>query len=388
MALRLLKQHLLSEAAIDAQSTLRGQDAFRDLQVDVEVHERSSSVHLLPVFVASYEYGTRYKSGTHGVIVPHKHMALIGAGGDIIGRVVATPHVSAIKTGGLAGGLVSALGTTLTLPLSDLSLASASASFSPLVLTETAVAAVIVATAVGSWAKGFAQGRKNDAARKQSEEDKRFYAAYDRLIHRTDGPSGANNQPDSNDAIRQLDEERLLWLWSETDWRRWEAEEPWNWDPKAKMKEAETLWRKVSGRPLERQKERYQRRLAAERAQQEQEEAQMGGPSSRRQQRRFPATGQPSSQGPRDFLGYYKLLGIDQLTLSKGPNAQAELDALIKQRFKSRAMDLHPDRQAGKLMTDEESKIINVQFQKLQIAYETLRDVEKRQAYDQGQLFN
>jgi hypothetical protein len=61
LALRILKQHLLSQAAVDARSKagLKGSDAFRDLHVDVEVHQRSSSVHLLPIFVASYEYGTR-----------------------------------------------------------------------------------------------------------------------------------------------------------------------------------------------------------------------------------------------------------------------------------------------------------------------------------------
>jgi hypothetical protein len=58
LALRILKRHLLTQAAADAQSKA-GSDTFRDLQVDVEVHQRSSSVHLLPIFVASYEYGTR-----------------------------------------------------------------------------------------------------------------------------------------------------------------------------------------------------------------------------------------------------------------------------------------------------------------------------------------
>jgi hypothetical protein len=348
----------------------------------------SPIIQTLPHYPDSLHHLHRYKSGTHGVIVPHKHTALIGAGGDVKGRVVATPHVSALKIGGLAGGFVATLGTSFTLPLTDISLASVS--FSPLLLTETALSAVIVATAVGSWAKGLAQESKNKAARKQSEEDRKFYAAYDRLIHRTidQGPID-QVKSDFDDLKRQIDEARLLWLWAETDWRRWEAEEPWNWDPKGKMKEAESLWRRILARPLERQKERDQRRVAAERAQQDQEEAQMGGSKGgSKRQRRFPANVSPSSQGPRDFMGYYKLLGIDISKFSKGSTGQTEMDALVKQRFKMRAMELHPDRQAGKLLTEEEAKMNNVQFQKLQIAYETLRDVEKRNLYDKGQMFN
>ena len=276
------------------------------------------------------------------------------------------------------------LGASLTLPSFDLSMI-ATASFSPLMLAETAVAAVIVSAGVGSWAKGMAQEAKNKEARRQAEEDSRFYIEYDRLIHRVEG-GGLSNAPvrSESEEERLLDEERLLWLWSETDWRRWEKEEHWNWEPKAKMKEAETLWRKILARPIDRMKEREQRRLAAERAQQEQEEGAQtgngGGGSGARRQRRFPAGGQHSSQGPRDFLGYYKLLGIDLLTLPKGQ----DMDVLIKQRFKLKAMELHPDRQAGKIMTEEESKLNNVKYQKMQIAYEVLRDVEKRQAYDKG----
>lgn len=56
----------------------------------------------------------------------------------------------------------------------------------------------------------------------------------------------------------------------------------------------------------------------------------------------------------------------------------------VKVAFKSLAMTLHPDRF---LKEDEDvQKEAHVKFQKLQIAYDTLRDPEKRLLYDRGQL--
>lgn len=66
----------------------------------------------------------------------------------------------------------------------------------------------------------------------------------------------------------------------------------------------------------------------------------------------------------RDPLGYYRCLGID-------PTATA---AEVKAAYRSRAMELHPDRNPGRDTTR--------QFQELQQAYEVLSNQDSRSAYD------
>lgn len=56
----------------------------------------------------------------------------------------------------------------------------------------------------------------------------------------------------------------------------------------------------------------------------------------------------------------------------------------IKQAFKQQALLLHPDKHVG--AEDEAQRKVLVQFQKLQIAYDTLKDAEKRRLYDRGQF--
>jgi DnaJ-class molecular chaperone len=62
----------------------------------------------------------------------------------------------------------------------------------------------------------------------------------------------------------------------------------------------------------------------------------------------------------------------------------------VKAAFKAQALVLHPDRAfaTGKELTVEGQKEAHVQFQRLQMAYDVLRDPEKRRAYDRGQLLN
>jgi len=68
---------------------------------------------------------------------------------------------------------------------------------------------------------------------------------------------------------------------------------------------------------------------------------------------------------------YYDLLGVDK-------NASVED---IKKAFKKYAKKFHPDKQIGK--TDEEKKISEEEFKKINEAYSVLTDPEKRKLYDQ-----
>lgn len=57
---------------------------------------------------------------------------------------------------------------------------------------------------------------------------------------------------------------------------------------------------------------------------------------------------------------------------------------MVKVAFKSLALTLHPDKFTKE--EDDVQKEAHVKFQKLQIAYDTLKDPEKRRLYDRGQL--
>lgn len=56
----------------------------------------------------------------------------------------------------------------------------------------------------------------------------------------------------------------------------------------------------------------------------------------------------------------------------------------VKAAFKSLAMQLHPDKFVGE--DDDVQKEAHIKFQKLQMAYDVLKDPEKRRLYDRGQL--
>jgi hypothetical protein len=48
----------------------------------LQFHSRTARLLYLPAYVARYVYGTRYKQGTSGVIVPQIFSALIGGTRD------------------------------------------------------------------------------------------------------------------------------------------------------------------------------------------------------------------------------------------------------------------------------------------------------------------
>jgi curved DNA-binding protein CbpA len=57
---------------------------------------------------------------------------------------------------------------------------------------------------------------------------------------------------------------------------------------------------------------------------------------------------------------------------------------LIKTSYKAAALRLHPDKHAA---ADEATQRRAAErFRRLQLAYETLRDTDRRRAYDQGRL--
>lgn len=84
--------------------------------------------------------------------------------------------------------------------------------------------------------------------------------------------------------------------------------------------------------------------------------------------------------GPRrrpDFLGYYRLMGLD-------PQSGADGDA-VKAAFKKAALRLHPDRHEGG-GDPRAVAAAGERFRRLRAAYEVLKDPERRKEYDRGRL--
>ena len=203
--------------------------------------------------------------------------------------------------------------------------------------------------------------------------------AEEAFYRRFDEGAGVSNS--------EAGDEQAQWLWTDADWRKWEAEEPWAWQPAARQRWAEDLFSQQMARRLERARFIARQKSGAERqaADAEREAARA---------RRFGAAGHHShhhagasagaagrARRRRDFLGYYKMLGIESAE-DGGPEAVGTDE--VKAAYKRTALELHPDRHVG---ADEPTRRrLADRFSRAQRAYETLKDPERRKQYDRGQL--
>ena len=76
-----------------------------------------------------------------------------------------------------------------------------------------------------------------------------------------------------------------------------------------------------------------------------------------------------------DFMGFYKLLGLEDKLASA-------TEEEIKAAFRREALRLHPDRNAG----EKNKKKAEESFKKIQKAYAVLRDPDARVLYHKGQV--
>ncbi|GFH06048.1 chaperone protein dnaJ, partial [Haematococcus lacustris] len=128
-------------------------------------------------------------------------------------------------------------------------------------------------------------------------------------------------------------DEYMQWLWMNQDWRRWEGDEPWNWDEQQRWASAEEIARCT-----------MQRKVAR--------------------------------------LSWLQRLMSDSKLLAAGDITTET----VKSAFKAQAKLLHPDSVMAAGGDVAQQRQASGDFQKLQMAYDVLRDPEKRRAYDQGQL--
>jgi hypothetical protein len=69
---------------------------------------------------------------------------------------------------------------------------------------------------------------------------------------------GCRQYDQRESAPQEPPDAHTLWLWLDQDWRRWEGEAPWDWNPEERRQWAEDLWRQQVARLRER--ERFQER--------------------------------------------------------------------------------------------------------------------------------
>ncbi|MEW5314443.1 MAG: hypothetical protein WDW38_005943 [Sanguina aurantia] len=390
--------HMFLREAEVAVKKATGAHEVKELHVKIQVHDRKARLLYLPAYVAHYQHGTRHRQGTTGIIVPQMFDALVGGtqngsskpadpngGGEKSGAEPgfpgqaqccggSQPHVlhqgAAACGGGVAGAGLLAGELSLLLGAGPLSIIGAA---------EIATVAFITATLAGLWAQALPQIDRDRIAARQVRADGEFHKIYDAHESRTTAA-----------AALEAAEAEARGLHAGTPKRDVSSDE-YTQEPEQRAC-AEGLWRRQMSRRLERM--RYVERRAEERVRRLAEaevdarrEQVFGRSSARRASASHIFGDEPGGGGGvnaaerfpshrRDFLGYYKLLDIA---------LEGEITSdTIKLAFKSSALKMHPDKFVRE--PAEEQRLANVRFQKLQIAYDVLRDPEKRSQYDRGQL--
>eukprot|EP00775_Hariotina_reticulata_P004862 gene4862-5107_t len=341
------------------------------MQIRLKVHQRRARLVYFPAYHLHYIHGEKY-TPSRADIIPAEYDALIAGGGRPV-LVAAELHPSPLKSQAAAAAAVAGLGCGV-LPLTGLAL-GVDPSLAGITGADAALLAVLAASGAGAVAARLPFIIRNKHAAEQAAADQSFYRQYDQ------SEAAHGSPPD----------EHTHWLWKDADWRRWERDEPWSWVPAKRKAAAELLFKQHAQRELDRlAAQQQQEQQSRQRAEEEEREAQRQQKFGR--SRRFTSTHQfgaeagtgPNHQQPqqrrrRDFLGYYKALGINL----EEAGVTISLD-YIKSHYKAAALKLHPDKHVH---SDEATQRRQAEkFRRLQLAYETLRDSEKRRAYDQGRL--
>ncbi|WIA41921.1 hypothetical protein OEZ86_009235 [Tetradesmus obliquus] len=366
--------HQQVEAAVAHFKQHSGADDVRDLQVRLTVHRRSVRLAYLPAYHLHYVHGEKY-TPSRADIVPAEYDAVIG--GAACGKVAAELHPSPVKSQAAAAAAVGSLGLGV-MPLTSLAL-GLDPGLAALAGADTVLLAVLAGTAAGALASRLPLIARNRHAAEQAAAERKFYRQYDQR------ETAYGSAPD----------EHTLWLWKDSDWRKWEQEERWAWDPVQRKKWAEELFRQQGQRQADRlaaakQQEQKSKQRDEDEARESKREARFG--RSRHHHAGHAGHGHHQESGARmahqqhgnsrrrrDFLGYYKALGINLEEASAAISSDA-----IKSHYKAAALKLHPDKHVH---ADEATQKRSAErFRRLQLAYETLRDAEKRRAYDRGQL--
>ena len=311
----------------------------RNLQVHLKVKGRKAELVYLPAYVLDYAYGTRLNTSQERVV--DSFQAMVGGLED--SGVSGERHYSAMKarvvTGGLcvSGFVLDYFGS----PLLGMT------PFSPeLSVTLTFVLGGLSSVAARSAIKMKRREEENKIA--ETEEE-----SYD---------------------YNRLHDESVLQMVEENEWRRWEESEKWYWRDEYRKKWANNLFCKQNKRrndlKMHYEKLQLQRLKEEEEARRQSARERVYG----KQKEGVHSAGLEYQRGV-DFMGFYKLLGLEDKLASA-------TEEEIKAAFRREALRLHPDRNAG----EKNKKKAEESFKKIQKAYAVLRDPDARVLYHKGQI--
>lgn len=322
---------------IDLAGAKVGTDNARSLQVHLQVRNRKVELVYLPAYFLDYSHGTTINISQERV--SEKFQALVA--GTEAGGVAGERHFSPTKVQAATGAICSAVFALdfFGSPLLGLS-PSSSPEFS---LTST----VVLSALSGVAARRAVNMKRQDVEQKIADSEEESYD-YNRLH-----------------------DESIVQRVEENEWTRWEESEKWRWDQPYRKRWAADLFAKQTRRRKDLKD--HLRRLQLQQMKEE-EEARRQAARERRYGKRSNPAGLEYRRGV-DFMGFYRLLGLDDKMASA-------TEREVKEAFRKEAMRLHPDRNKG----EQNKKKAEEGFKKIQKAYAVLGDPEKRKLYHKGQI--
>lgn len=333
----------------------------RDLHVRITPLSRQAGLAFAPVYVLNYIYGETFN--VHGERKDEEFQALVS--GAVVGLVAGERHISAHKVSLVAGSAAASL-----MGLSSLAAPLLGVDPWSLLSMEGAVYTFVTAWAAGLSARlvpGLIQQRAEEI-RVQAEE-----IEFARVVSMGMGPTDPGSQ--EQEVLR-----------SNAEWRRWEESDKSDWQEGKRQRWAEQLWRGQHKRRLDRLRmsEHLRKEAARLEAEDERERRRRKRWGSSSQQHHFREgwhifSGGTTAGGRWDFLGYYRLLGLEGRP--QGSISQEE----IKHAFRRAALQWHPDKflRGGK---DAQTQLqARQRFNEIRAAYDVLKNPELRKKYDNGQ---
>ncbi|KAK9814057.1 hypothetical protein WJX72_000065 [[Myrmecia] bisecta] len=352
-------RNIRTNEAAEAERALKretGAELVRDVQVRIRTLRRRARLVYLPAFMIDYTFGEYFNA--HNERRAEKYQAVVsGMGNTLAGERHYDPAKAQVAAGALVGG-ASLLVSMVAVPWLGMDLGWSLG-------VEGALALFLACTGAGVGAKLWPQIFRTNHERQRRREE---IEDLEKFMTMGLGPlDAADNE---QEVIR-----------TNADWRRWEESDKWRWDPEKRQRWAEALWRNQQSRRLQRKRIREQQDLQLKRQRLEAEfearRRQKWGHASHHAQFAAGDRHGLSAGGRRDFLGYYKMLGLQAESASI-------TEVEIKVAFRKAAHRWHPDKQ--KVADETARNEAKERFHQLRLAYEVLRDPEKRRQYDNGQV--
>lgn len=300
-----------------------------------------SKLVYVPAYVVNYVYGE--KINVHGERIPNEFYGMVSAFG---GQVATNNHIS-VKKSSIFGGITAAAAMEIA-SLCGYSTALGWSMYDYLFISTGAAATCGLFSQV---IPGIIRQNEEQEILSRFDDDATF---------------ASMQSCDSLHESEIMENDRNL-----REWARWEQGSRDPCDHEKRKNWAESLWKSHMNR-LKSMRQVFAGKEEHERKRRDEEQRRL-----RREARWGP---QDKSQHPQhiykrdpDFLGFYKILGLDPTNLVTQHD--------IKQQFYKRVLRYHPDKHKDSAEKLEAKRI----FQQLIRAYEVLKHPSSRKKYDSGE---